>query len=280
MALPRDLQDALNRLRPKDEGPASAEPTPVLVDGEPVRSLTDREHPEAHDPDTPEPETDPVRSDQTLADVQARLAEERAQRAAAEREVQFLRSARETPPPPPPVDPTPAILDALRVPEDTWAEMIADPKVGANRLTEMAHRMFLLGNQTAKAQTMAEMQAVLDARDNQIRVQNQTENLQTEFWRRNPDLEPYAEAVIGVTSQVAAEQATTPRSADELIQEVATRTRATLKKYGIETGGQTQKVAARRIRPASADMGGTGGRPTQNLSPQQKQMFRLAGLKG
>jgi hypothetical protein len=57
---------------------------------------------------------------------------------------------------------------------------------------------------------------------------------------------------------------------------VASRSRATLKKYGIETSGQTSKVASRRIQPARADMGGTAGRPTQTTTPVQRQISRLA----
>ena len=278
MALPADLQEALNRLRPKDEGPSRPDAPPVYVNGEAVRSLTDREDSEAIDPDSPEPESDAVRSDQTDADIRERLAAETATREARDREVEFLLRQREAPQHQAHAqDPMPTILEALRVTPEQWTTMVQDPDQGSRMLTEMAHRMFLLGNQVAKSQVLAEVSSTLDQRDRALATERQSENLQAEFWRRNPDLEPYKRTVIGITTEVAEEQGQYQRNVEQIMDEVSKRTRKELTTHGIKLG---ESSARRKITPARADMGGSAGRPTPVLTPKQRQMYRLAGLRG
>lgn len=222
---------------PPSAEPAVAEPTPPAAAG------------------SPEPPADYRALQQQIEFLQREL---HLQRATAQQAAM---------PQQPQADPMQEAMARLSVTPEDWNEMLANPKQGA-QWAEGALRTVL-----QMAVGIAEQRLVGFYQQDQARLsqerQTQTgaEQMRTQFWSANADLQPFEPIVQHYARQVAEEQDAASRSGrmpltwEAAQQQVALRTRAYLQQHNIGVAGAQGRPAARGtgIRPAVAEMGGRGG---------------------
>ncbi len=258
MALPPDLEEALKKANEQHD---------TSIAG--LRSLRDEpdEAPERERAVEPADET-PAAPD--LNDVRRDLAVEAARREALEREVQFLRAGAQAPAQ---TDPLVDVLNAIQLDEETWTEMVANPKEGARRVSELMRGAIAASSQATRQSLIAEIGAAIRQRDEQLDRRMRTVSNQNQFWSDNADLKPHEELVQAFALQVANEQGTTNRTHDQIINEVTSRTRNKLKEYGVSLGSER----ATRVRPAAGDRSTGTGSGSRSLTKTQKEILAMVG---
>ncbi len=206
--------------------------------------------------------------------------------AGLERELQFLRAGQQQQPPPQAPDGVdPAITQALgqlQIRPDVL-ESLGIPATDRN--VQVVGSMFqaaaVIGAQIAEKRLLSfyqQEQARLAATQ---QSDQQGDALRSQFWKDNGDLEPYGNLVKAHAQDVAREHEQRPFTADQAAREVARRTRKQLADWGIRVGAQQAPAAGaqpRRLRPATAEMGGGRSNGGPAMSAVTKQIMKLAGM--
>lgn len=221
-----------------------------------------------------EPDAEPAPEAEGEADADA-AADEQSQATARlealERELQFLRAGMQpqaAAPQAPPAYTAENILPVSLTPKDM--ESLGLPGDAAEQVNNMFRLAALAGKEAAKQELRAEYQQVTT-------TQQRAQQLRTQFYGQHPDLEPYAELVGAVASQV---QAQYPQADPALLMPaVAQAARQRLAAWGV---GQTKPAAPkrRRVRPAASDTPGGGGTRTNGRTKLNEQERHLMGLIG
>lgn len=249
------------------------------------------ERPVEEDDEVPsEDESSRATIPEPIAELRERLAAEAARTEALQREVAFLAAGQRQGPQEPAPDPVREAMNLFRIDPQTWNEMIADPRRGAELATNALQSAVLVGSHLSQAQQQAVLQQVqqqLHAHQAQTNITREGDDMKRLFWERNQNLLPYERLVRQFASEVASEvNQGRAYTSEQVLHEIGSRTRAELRaNYNTDipepTGGRRARVASmegarERLRPAGAEMGSSLGRHAPPMSAVQKSLYRLA----
>lgn len=240
---------------PEDDPAPTPEPAPTAPEPAPVVEPVAAPTPAAAG--SPELET-----------MRAQLDALRQQNEFFQRELHFQRATQQqATQPQPPADPFAEAAERLNVTEQDWNEMLANPRQGAQWATQALRTTLALAVGIAEQRLLGMYQQDQQRRDQERAVSAQGEQMRSQFFADNADLEPYMPIVQHFAGQVAQEQAAAQqrgygvRDWNQAAQEVAQRTRQYLQQnFNIQPAGPAVAPMRRNaLRPAMAEMGGRSG---------------------